>query len=706
MTSKLVVNTIESDTGISSVSFASSISMSSTSKFHFSAAGIDIGADTNINRPASGVLGFNINSAEKLRIDSNGAVMIRTTTAGAHSSDLTIGDAASGTAGRIMIRSASNAGGYINFQDTTGSSVDGALEYNHVLNSFNFYFGSQERFRIHTQGMIGLSGANYGTSGQVLTSGGTGSPVSWTTITGTTINNQADNRVLTATGSTNVLNAESNVHIDGSGRLLVGTSTNNAHTNADNAVISGTGNIGLSIMSTDSGRSSVYFGDSSSSPGSYAGFIDFVHSDNSFNIGRGNDNSLKIDGSGRLLIGTTTEGFATYGDKFTIADSGHCGMSIRSGTSSYGTIYFSDGDDGSADEVRGFIDYNHSTNMLQLGTNGAARLRIDSDGLLGLNVTPSYSGLFGGSQKGMHIGGTTAPFLRITSSTSDQGDLILQAGNSGADVQMGNLTEAGDIVFWNKPSGGSLTERLRLYDGGKLHLKNTITSSVQSHFEIGNGQGSFDFEMSDSSGGSDFIRHVKKRFVSKNTYGLTISSRSTLASSYTGTGDASIKFYYPSAGGGAQAGSQIEFWTNQNGYSGTSEAKRMQISNSGNIGAPNGNNIYNASDERLKENMVELTNGLDKIKKLKPISFNWKDGWDECMSGKKEYGFGAQTTQVVDEMLVESFGTEDTLLNGEVITNPLRVNEKYIIPLLVKAIQEQQEQIETLKTEVDTLKSS
>ena len=42
MTSKLVVNTIEADTGISSVSFASSISLSSTSKFFFSDAGIDI----------------------------------------------------------------------------------------------------------------------------------------------------------------------------------------------------------------------------------------------------------------------------------------------------------------------------------------------------------------------------------------------------------------------------------------------------------------------------------------------------------------------------------------------------------------------------------------------------------------------------------------------------------------------------------------
>ena len=78
MTSKLVVNTIEADTGISSVSFGSSISLSSTSKFFFSAAGVDIGADTNINRPASGVLGFNINSDEKVRIDSSGRLGIGT----------------------------------------------------------------------------------------------------------------------------------------------------------------------------------------------------------------------------------------------------------------------------------------------------------------------------------------------------------------------------------------------------------------------------------------------------------------------------------------------------------------------------------------------------------------------------------------------------------------------------------------------------
>ena len=99
--------------------------------------------------------------------------------------------------------------------------------------------------------------------------------------------------------------------------------------------------------------------------------------------------ALRID-STYVMIGTSTEGFATYGDQFKIANSGHCGMTIRSGTSNYGTIYFSDGDDGSADEVRGFIDYNHSTNQLQVGTDAATRLRINSSGHVTKPNNPSF----------------------------------------------------------------------------------------------------------------------------------------------------------------------------------------------------------------------------------------------------------------------------------------------------------------------------
>ena len=118
------------------------------------------------------------------------------------------------------------------------------------------------------------------------------------------------------------------------------------------------------------------------------------------------------------------------------------------------------------------------------------------------------------------------------------------------------------------------------------------------------------------------------------------------------------------------------------------------------------NNIYNPSDERLKENMVELTDGLDKIKKLKPYSFTWKKGFDENLDGVTQYGFGAHQAKTVDEKLVEKFIECDIELDGETIKDPLRVNEKHVLPLLVKAIQEQQEQIETLKSEIAALKGS
>ena len=55
--------------------------------------------------------------------------------------------------------------------------------------------------------------------------------------------------------------------------------------------------------------------------------------------------ALRVDSSGRLLLGTTTEG-AALADNFTLADSANCGITIRSGTTSYGSIYFSDGSSG------------------------------------------------------------------------------------------------------------------------------------------------------------------------------------------------------------------------------------------------------------------------------------------------------------------------------------------------------------------------
>ena len=81
-----------------------------------------------------------------------------------------------------------------------------------------------ERLRITSAGEFGIAGANYGTSGQVLTSGGSGSAVSWTTVSGTTINNNADDRLITGSGTANTLNGESDFKIT-SGQLHINTNT-------------------------------------------------------------------------------------------------------------------------------------------------------------------------------------------------------------------------------------------------------------------------------------------------------------------------------------------------------------------------------------------------------------------------------------------------------------------------------------------------
>ena len=134
--------------------------------------------------------------------------------------------------------------------------------------------------------------------------------------------------------------------------------------------------------------------------------------------------------------------------------------------------------------------------------------------------------------------------------------------------------------------------------------------------------------------------------------------------------------------------------------------QRMIINDNGSIGAPSGTNIYNPSDIRLKENITPLTEGLNIINNLNPIKFNWKEGFDESEADKTLLGFVAQEVQEVLPEAVDGFGTGNVEINDTIIENPLRVNEKFIIPVLVKAIQEQQTIIDDLKARIETLENN
>ena len=98
---------------------------------------------------------------------------------------------------------------------------------------------------------------------------------------------------------------------------------------------------------------------------------------------------------------------------------------------------------------------------------------------------------------------------------------------------------------------------------------------------------------------------------------------------------------------------------------------------------------YNtSSDYRLKENIKPLENGLDRLNNLKPVKFDWKE------DGTSSEGFIAHEVQEIFADAVS--GKKDAeMMQG--------MDYGRITPLLVKAIQEQQEQIEQLKTEIEKL---
>ena len=107
----------------------------------------------------------------------------------------------------------------------------------------------------------------------------------------------------------------------------------------------------------------------------------------------------------------------------------------------------------------------------------------------------------------------------------------------------------------------------------------------------------------------------------------------------------------------------------------------------------------NSSDARLKKNISNLNYGLDAVMKLRPVSYNWiknPDGQD----GSKRIGLIAQEVQKVIPEIVRDWqyvGDEKTGKITKQPTSKLGLQYDAIIPVLIKAIQEQQKEIEELK---------
>ena len=134
-----------------------------------------------------------------------------------------------------------------------------------------------------------------------------------------------------------------------------------------------------------------------------------------------------------------------------------------------------------------------------------------------------------------------------------------------------------------------------------------------------------------------------------------------------------------------------EFLKCRDTLSGTAVNRAVIMSNGG-IGNYTTND-FNYSDERMKKDISNATAQLDNIKKLQLKTFRYKE---QEASEPTNLGVVAQDIQTDFPALVTEQGEGDEARLG--------VKEQQIMWMAVKAIQEQQEQIEALQSEINTLK--
>ena len=363
---------------------------------------------------------------------------------------------------------------------------------------------------------------------------------------------------------------------------------------------------------------------------------------------------MAIDGSGNIGIGTTSPEVSLHvhggdsgssytadgADKIILEHSDSVAMDIRTPTDGVGIILFSD-----TTRARGLIGYEHSADAFKINTAGSERMRIDSSGNVGIGTTsPSKKlAISDGGAQGIELSPQESGVSRIFSfnrSSSAYTTLQIQ----GDDIRFG--------------TGSSAAERMRITSAGLLLIGATSGLSGYSGSKLQVSQSAVDYVTGFAN------------------------TRST------GSENFGVRIQYPNA---TANGTSNHFL-----FCDDATAKRFAVRSNGGIENYQSNDV-NLSDERVKKNIVDTPDTLEIIKNLKVRDFQYKDQTDD----KVHTGLIAQETETVDASLVDQDGWSDKAPEGE---EPYKaIYNTDLMFKMLKAIQEQQEQIEQLKTKIETL---
>jgi hypothetical protein len=146
----------------------------------------------------------------------------------------------------------------------------------------------------------------------------------------------------------------------------------------------------------------------------------------------------------------------------------------------------------------------------------------------------------------------------------------------------------------------------------------------------------------------------------------------------------------------------INWYGGAGGVDGNNWTRNLYLDMSGNLTARN--NITAYSDVRLKTNIREINNPLEKVKKLRGVYFDWKE------TGIPSVGMIAQEVELVFPELVL---TSNSSKPGEQTSKETKsLDYSKIVSVLVEAIKEQDTEVTTLRSqlqqqqsELDELKS-
>ena len=365
----------------------------------------------------------------------------------------------------------------------------------------SLYYNKNIKFATTTDGVKITGGlqdkdGELGNSGQVLTS--TGSQLNWvdSSSVGTTvtINNNADNRIITGSNTANTLNGESNLTFDGSnlvfdtaGSLKIKQSDETSFNWSkgiqvgydsgsmpilifaynNNGYISDRGNeVRITSDSSPIRIRTLNYGGDPENGADIATFKPFgavtlyygtsvTSSSKKFET---TTDGVKITGVTTIIKGTSGGATANTDASLILHNNNNNYIQILSPNNKEQGLLF--GDD--ADNDAGNIIYDHSDNAFTFATNGGTneRLRIDSSGQVGLNTVAPTATL------DISNTNTNTPVINLEGGTDTGGDLTVESGQV---LQIGH---------WNRDTS-TFTERFRIAADGKLQVP------IGSNIEIG-----------------------------------------------------------------------------------------------------------------------------------------------------------------------------------------------------------------------------